>query len=402
MQLRDRLESLGRHPGVRSRTADPDLKGLAACLGGSVGENTAGSFVVVEEVYPLPPRRRWTSAPAWLFGADEVPAEPGLCFFDTETTGLSGGVGNQVFLMAMAWRVNGGLLMRQYLLPDPACEQAFLEAISIDLDASAAVVSYNGRSFDAPVLAGRFLMARRSPECLRKPHLDLLHPVRRVFKARLGNCTLQNVEARVLGRDRGDDLPGYLIPEMYFSYLRSRDPELLRSVLAHNRQDVVSLSLLLDHLLRVLDGGSAAHPLDRFGAARLLETWGELDRAVGFYEELWMEAECGWDGDVWPGAWTPVELAYVLGLRLATAERRRGRAERSEVVLQAIWRRYPRPWEAGIMLAKVLEHGRKDRAAAIEVVSAALSALESITWRNPKEERWLLDLRKRQARLERA
>jgi uncharacterized protein len=365
-----------------------------------VGENSAGPFVVVEEVYSLPPRRISAEAPAWLFGGDEVPPDPGLCFFDTETTGLSGGVGNQVFLMAMAWRVGGGLLMRQYLLPDPACEQAFLEAISADLDASAAVVSYNGRSFDAPVLAGRFLMARRSPECLRKPHLDLLHPVRRVFKARLGSCTLQNVEALVLGRDRGDDIPGYLIPEMYFSYLRSRDPELLRAVLAHNRQDVVSLSLLLDHLLRVLDGGGAMHPLDRFGAARLLEAWGETDRAVRLYQELWLEADGGWDGDVWPGAWTPVELAYVLGLRLATAERRAGRAERSEVVLQAIWRRHPQPWEAGIMLAKILEHGRKDRAAAMEVVSAALGALESITWRSPQEERWLMDLRRRQVRLE--
>jgi hypothetical protein len=365
-----------------------------------VGENLAGAFVVVEEVYPLPPRTAvWDDAPPWLFGAEGNPKEPGMCFFDTETTGISGGVGNQVFLMAMAWRVVGGLLMRQYLLPDPACEQAFLEAISTDLGGSAAVVSYNGRSFDAPVLEGRFLMARRSPECLRKPHLDLLHPVRRIFKARLGSCSLQNVENRVLGRDRGEDIPGHLIPEMYFSYLRSRDPELLRKVLAHNRQDVVSLSLLLDHLVGVLDDGGSAHPLDRFGAARLLESVGQVERAVALYEELWQEVDGAWDGEVWPGSWTPVELAYVLGLRLATAHRRRGCAEQSEVVLEAIWRRHPQPWEAGIMLAKVLEHRRKDRSAAIEVVSAALGALESVSWRSPREERWVEDLRKRHHRL---
>jgi hypothetical protein len=400
MQLRDRLESLGRRPSARPRTRDADLRGLAACLGGSVGENPAGAFVVVEEVYPLPPRTAaWADAPPWLFGAESNPSEPGMCFFDTETTGLSGGVGNQVFLMAMAWRVPGGLLMRQYLLPDPAFEQAFLEAISTDLDASAAVVSYNGRSFDAPVLEGRFLMARRSPECLRKPHLDLLHPVRRIFKARLGSCTLQNVENRVLGRDRGEDIPGHLIPEMYFSYLRSRDPEQLRTVVAHNRQDVVSLSLLLDHLVGVVEDGGAAHPLDRFGAARLLESVGEVERAVALYEGLWLEVDGDWDGEVWPGAWTPIELAYVLGLRLAAAQRRRGCVERSELVLKAIWRRHPEPWEAGIMLAKVLEHRRKDRAAASEVVSAALSALESLSWRSPKEDRWVTDLRKRHRRL---
>lgn len=400
MQLRDRLESLGRRPNARPRARDVDLEGLAAGLGGRVGENSAGAFVVVEELHPLPVRApSWTDSPPWLFGGEGIPAETGVCFFDTETTSLSGGVGNQVFLIAMAWRAAGGLLMRQYLLPDPACEQAFLEAINADLGVSEAVVSYNGRSFDAPILEGRFLMARRSPECLHKPHLDLLYLVRRIFKARLGSCTLQNVENMVLGQDRGDDIPGHLIPEMYFSYLRSRDPELLRSVLAHNRQDVVSLSLLLDHVVGVLDRGGSAHPLDRFGAARLLESAGEVERALLLYEELWLEVDGGWDGELWPGSWSPVELAYVLGLRMATAHRRRGDVERSELVLQAIWRRYPHPWEAGIMLAKVLEHRRKDRAAAIEVVSAALSTLESLAWRTTKEERWVLDLQRRQSRL---
>src|SRR5207302_9425084 len=145
-----------------------------------LGKNAAGEFVLIEELLPLPPRAAWTGAPEWLFrdsalfGDGAASPEPGLCFFDTETTGISGGVGNQVFLMALAWRVDDGLLMHQYVLPDPALEQPFLEAISLDLGRSAAVVSYNGRSFDAPVLTGRLLMARRSPAWLLKPHLDLL------------------------------------------------------------------------------------------------------------------------------------------------------------------------------------------------------------------------------------
>jgi uncharacterized protein YprB with RNaseH-like and TPR domain len=368
-------------------------------LGGSLGENAAGPYVVIEELLPLPPRAAWSGAPEWLFGDGVAPPEPGICFFDTETTSLSGGVGNQVFLMAMAWRAGGGLLLRQYVLPDPALEQPFLEAISLDLDRSAAMVTYNGRSFDAPVLTGRLLMARRSPGCLLKPHLDLLHPVRRIFKARLGSCTLQNVEALVLRRDRGDDIPGHLIPEMYFAYLRRSDPQLLRSVVAHNRQDVVSLSLLLDHLLGLLDSGNEAHPLDRFGLGRLLENGGRPEHAIAIYDQLWDESGSAWDGEVWPGAWSPVELTYVLGLRLAVALRRRGQPDRAEAVVEATWRRYPRPWEAGIMLAKILEHGRKDRAAALEVVSAALEALEG-GQRSASEERCLVDLRRRHARLE--
>jgi uncharacterized protein YprB with RNaseH-like and TPR domain len=398
--LQDRLESLGRHRRPQSRRHPIDVAGLAAGLGGRLGKNAAGEFVLIEELLPLPPRAAWRGAAEWLFGDGAASPEQGLCFFDSETTSISGGVGNQVFLMALAWRVGDGLLMRQYLLPDPALEQPFLEAISLDLDRSAAVVSYNGRSFDAPVLTGRLLMARRSTGCLLKPHLDLLHPVRRIFKARLGSCTLQNVEARVLGRDRGDDIPGYLIPEIYFAYLRSRDPGLLRAVVAHNRQDVVSLSLLLDHLLGLPDSGTAAHPLDRFGLARVLESGGQVEEAIAIYEQLWDEAGCAWDGEVWPGAWSPVELAYVLGLRLAVAMRRNGQAERAEAVVEATWRRYPRPWEAGIMLAKILEHRRKDRSAAIEVVSAALDALEQSRRHTPGEERWLADLRRRLARLE--
>jgi uncharacterized protein YprB with RNaseH-like and TPR domain len=397
--LQERLESLGRQARPRPPRGETDLGGLASTLGGAVGENAAGPYVVIEAVHNLP-----DSAPqlhsASVLGLEMPPNREGWCFFDTETTGLSSGVGNQVFLMAMAWRGRHGLMLRQYILPDPALEQPFLEAIRQDLDASCALVSYNGRSFDSPVLSGRMLMSRRSPTCLSKPHLDLLHPSRRIFRARLGSCTLQNVEARVLGKDRGDDIPGYLIPEMYFAYLRSGDPELLRSVVAHNRQDVVSLSLLLDHMLTLIDSSGRAHPLDRFGVARLLEGGGEPSGAIAIYEQLWAESDGGWNGEVWPGSWTPLELAYVLGLRLAVALRRSGRAERAEEVVQATWDRYPRPWEAGIMLAKILEHRRKDRGAAIEIVSAAVDALEGSGPRSRAEDRCLIDLRKRKVRLE--
>lgn len=402
MLLRDRLERLGRQPSLRPARHEIDLDRVASELGGEVRENVAGPFVVLEEVRPMPPSRGYVQGSALVSGLSDGPLdEGGLCFWDTETTGLSGGVGNQVFLLATAYRVAGGLLLRQYVLPDPAYEDAFLEAVAADLGGSCALVSYNGRTFDSPVLEGRLVLSRRTPDCLRRPHLDLLHPVRRVFKARLGQCNLPNVEAMVLGQDRGDDIPGFLIPEMYFTYLRSGDPSVLRSVIAHNRQDVVSLSLLLDHLLELLRDGGGAHPLDRFGAARLLETAGQPDRALALYEGLWQEAECGWDGEVWPGSWTPVELAYVLGLRLATARRRRGDHAAAEPVLRSIWRAHPARWQAAIMLAKDLELRRKDRSAALEVTSAARAALEASYQRSIRDERWLEDLRRREARLER-
>jgi hypothetical protein len=123
-----------------------------------------------------------------------------------------------------------------------------------------------------------------------------------------------------------------------------------------------------------------------------------VDRAADLYHTLWDEA-AAWGGEPWPGAWSPVELAYVVGLRLATIHRRRGSHQLAEPILAELWRRHPRPWAAGIMLAKQLEHRSHDRAAALELVDAALETLENQPDRSVLENRYLADLRKRQARL---
>jgi hypothetical protein len=115
---------------------------------------------------------------------------------------------------------------------------------------------------------------------------------------------------------------------------------------------------------------------------------------------MWDEAGTGWDGDIWPGAWTPVELGYVVGMRLAAAYRRQGNAQATDVLVELCCR-HPSPWEAGIMLAKELEHGRKDPAAALEIVDATLVALQSFYPQSQREQRCLLDLRHRAARLQR-
>jgi uncharacterized protein YprB with RNaseH-like and TPR domain len=402
MILRERLESLGYQVRAAAQRPSIPLEALAAALGGEVRHNARGAVVAIEEVLRLPPRsmpyQTDTVCRLGVAGLDRLP-EASLCFFDTETTGLSSGAGNQVFLIAMAWRLDGALLLRQYLLADPAQEAAFLEAVSVDLGASQALVSYNGRSFDSPVLESRMVMARRLAGLLDKPHLDLLHPVRRIFKSRLGSCSLGNVESMVLGRDREDDVPGYLIPEIYFTFLRRRDPELLRGVMQHNRQDVVSLSLLLDHLCQTLALPGSCHPLDRLGVARLLEATGDVEAALVLYRAMWDESAVGWDGEAWPGAWTPVELGYVVGMRLATICRRQRHDPEAEQILAELWRRHPAPWEAGIMLAKLLEHRRRDCGAALELVTIALEALEEQGDRSPREERCLADLRRRRRRL---
>jgi uncharacterized protein YprB with RNaseH-like and TPR domain len=402
MLLKERLQSLGYRSAPAPPAREWDLAALANELGADLRHTGSGQVLVVEELLPMPATRPFEADIAARLGVvgDEELKEDTLCFFDTETTGLSGGVGNQVFLIALAWRRRGGLLLRQYLLPDPASEQPFLEALVEDLAASGALVSYNGRAFDVPVLEGRLVLARRDTDVIHRSHLDLLYPARRIFRARIGHCNLGNVETQVLGRDRGDDIPGYLIPDMYLSYLRSRDPRSLRAVLLHNRQDVVSLSLLLDHLCTALRYPHNLHPLDRLGVAAVLEKAGEGETAARLYRSMWEESAGGWDGDIWPGTWTPVELGYVVGMRLAAAYRRLGEQAATDVLVE-LCRRHPTPWEAGIMLAKELEHRRKDRAGALEVVEATLAALQTFGPHNNHEERCVLDLRYRAARLHR-
>lgn len=402
MILRERLQSLGYQARGTRPAAERDLEGIARVLGAEVRENAHGPVLVLEDLVRTPLGRLPDAREARLLG---LRPEGGTllrpCFFDTETTGVSGGAGTQAFLCALAWPAPGGLLLRQYLLADPSLERAMLEEVRADLLDGDGLVTYNGRSFDCPLLEGRLLMARMAPLPRSLPHLDLLQPARRIFRARLGGCTLGGVESAVLGRDRGPDIPGFLIPETYFAYLRSGDPEPLREVLAHNRQDVVSLSLLLDHLCGLLgDGLAAAHPLDRFGVARLLDAAGAGEPALALYAGLWAESDC-WAGEVWPGPWSPVELAYVTGLRLAVALRRAGRRESAVPILEALWRRHPRPLEAGIMLAKHLEHHRRDRPAALQLVGAALDAVEARPSRDRREERFFDDLVRRRARLAR-
>jgi uncharacterized protein YprB with RNaseH-like and TPR domain len=399
--LRERLQSLGYQPRAGRPTGVLDLERTAREIGAQVVENAHGRTLMVEEVVVAPVSTDLDAAGAALLGRTGSDGGPGrLCFFDTETTGLSGGVGTQVFLAAVAWRVPSGVLVRQYFLPDPSAERAMLHALREDLCASDTLVTYNGRSFDVPLVEARLLMCRWPGDSIRMPHVDLLHPVRRVYRSRIGSCSLGSVETQVLGRDRGEDIPGFLIPEAYFAFLRGRDVALLREVFAHNRQDVVSLSLLLDHFCRVLkEEGSQSHPLDRFGVARLLETNGQPQRAAALYERLWDESLEGWNGEVFPEAWSPVELGYVTGMRLAALHRRRGLVHLCQPILEELWRRHPRPFEAGIMLAKHLEHRRKDRRAALELVEAALQALHEEPGWGRKEERWVEDLRRRRVRL---
>jgi uncharacterized protein len=308
-------------------------------------------------------------------------------FLDTETTGLSGGTGTVAFLVGLAWREGDGLALAQYFLCDFDQEQALLWAVGQCISEAGVLVSYNGRSFDWPLLQTRLVLRRaRWPS---PPHLDLLTLARRIFRPRLPDCALQTIEQSVLDLHRADDLPGSLIPSRYFAWLRHGDPRLLDPVFTHNQQDVLSMALLLARFEALLSDSVDLHPLDRFGRARFLETRGFQVEAICEYRQLWREHQVG-------GALRATRGA--LGLRLARLLRRQGRWEEARAVLEECWQTQTYPYPAAIELAKLLEHQARDLAAARRIVSDALRLLAVAVVSNAQ---WRADLERRQQRLER-
>src|SRR5579864_3551426 len=214
-------------------------------------------------------------------------------FLDTETTGLSGGTGTVAFLIGLARRDEGGLRLVQFFLCDYDQEDALLWAVGQYVRQAGVVVSYNGRTFDWPLLQTRLVMRRVDPTWPSPPHLDLLTLARRIFKPRLPDCALQTIEQAVLDLHRADDLPGTLIPGRYFAWLRNGEPRVLDPVFVHNRQDVLSMALLLARFEAVLRNGDELDPLDRFGRARFMEARGFTVEAIREYGRLWHESQRG-------------------------------------------------------------------------------------------------------------
>ncbi len=185
---------------------------------------------------------------AAAFTRDErlLTADPRRCLFlDTETTGLASGAGTLVFLVGIGLFTDQGFEVRQFFLRDPAEEPAMLHAIYNLIKEHDALVTFNGRSFDVPLLASRYTLNRQRVRLDGWANLDLLHPARRLWKRRLESCRLAALEVDILGVERTTaDVPGMLIPQMYQDYLRTGDGRDMMRVIYHNLIDVLSMVTL--------------------------------------------------------------------------------------------------------------------------------------------------------------
>ena len=196
-------------------------------------------------------RTEWPDAPERIDAtfAKHGPVERDrLLCFDTETTGLAGGTGTRAFMIGAADWHDGALRVRQLTITTLAAEAAMLREFARWLAPGCVLVSYNGKSYDAPLLATRYRLARLPSPLAGRGHIDLLHPVRRRYRGHWENCRLATIEHRVLGVVREDDLPGAQAPRAWLDYLRGGAATDLRRVAAHNAQDLRSLAGLLVHM----------------------------------------------------------------------------------------------------------------------------------------------------------
>jgi hypothetical protein len=185
-------------------------------------------------------------------------------FIDLETTGLSGGAGTVAFLVGCGYFDFGAFQVRQFLLTSFASERALLYAVAEFFDAADLIVTYNGKTFDVPVMETRWLFHRLQMPLERVPHFDMLHPARRLWRARgrsagdEAGCRLASLERSLLDMTRVGDVGGFEIPGRFFQFLRTGDARPLEPVLEHNRLDLVSLAAVMSHGLRLAREGQAA------------------------------------------------------------------------------------------------------------------------------------------------
>ena len=289
-------------------------------------------------------------------------------FLDTETTGLAGGAGTYIFLVGVGYFEEDQFCVRQYFMRDYNEERALLSALNELLANFKAVVTYNGKTFDLPLMESRYIMSGMKMSLKDPYHFDLLYPARRLWKRRLENCSLSTVERDILGVIRDDDVPGHLIPEIYFRYLRTKNARAIKQVFEHNLQDIISLVALVSRMCFLVEDplNNTEYGMDIFSIGKMFDEEREYEQSTHYYTEALKH--------------NLAEEEVLEILRLASfAYKRQGKWKEAEEMWKEIIKRSREfiyyPYEE---LAKYYEHHLKDYQKAEMVVKEALNIEENI------------------------
>ena len=370
---------------------------VADVLDGQWHERDGQRFLVVDRTYVpgyrhgsmvladgLPPSDGVWPRLSLLAGATSASrtlAPSNLLFVDLETTGIAGGAGTYAFLVGCGWFAGGTFRIRQFFLSSFSAERALLEAVAEVAVSAGTIVTYNGKSFDLPLIDTRFSLYRRTSPFSGMPHVDMLHPARRMWRSQDTACRLVSLEESLCGYVREGDVPGFQIPARYFHYVHAGDPRPLAAVFEHNRLDLLSLALVTARAAQLLEDGAPAARTAReaLGMGRLYERGGMNVEA----KSCFARATSIDDGD---------EELHAEALHAYALVSRRLRHYDDAA---AAWRRVlglsmcPRPIEreASEALAVHLEHRRRDLTSARSFAVRLLHVDESVTRRQAAEYR---------------
>jgi hypothetical protein len=294
----NKFRALGLHFGAK-HLSPPERKekqGYSA-LKGSTGENSLGSYYFIDSIFDENYIHGLIEF-SHFFSDTKIKFFPGMdisfnikecCFIDTETTGLSQSAGTFAFMVGVGIIQDDHLLIRQYFLRSPSEEAAMLLDLDNFLTDSKLFVSYNGISFDIPILRNRYILYRMPHHFKQKGHLDLLKYSRSIWRYQFEDRSLKSIEGKVLGYQRSsDEIPGWMAPEIYRNFLKTGNTSQIDGVLYHNAMDVVSLAALLSKVDKMLSSSSDyinQYDTVNFSIARLFESKKDLEKAIRIYEQ---------------------------------------------------------------------------------------------------------------------
>ena len=400
--LAGKLKSIGVKIGTRElqpQTSKPKKKAaIQSVVDGHFVSTRQGDTFVAEQTYPSDYRHGLTplriSAP--LLTIAQWARDPRLAvlpiesfaFLDVETTGLAGGTGTYAFLVGVGRFEGDTFHLAQYFMRDPAEESAMLEGLMEFLAPNSALVTFNGKAFDAPLLVTRYLLHNIPVPFKDFAHLDLLPLARRLWRDRLPSRALKYLEENVLAAPRTvDEVPGYEIPYLYFDYLRTGDAAPLKGVFYHNAMDIVALAALMNHMASILHApfdGQVQHGLDFIALGKLFEDLDRREEAARLYERG-LEASVG-------------ETNFGAAVqRLSALQRRRGDIESAV----ALWQKAAAEGHvyAHIELAKYYEHQQRNYVEAMKWTKEAEELINSLDIPRYEYRHWMEELEHRKKRL---
>ncbi len=359
--LRRRIEKVDSR--FSSQAAEPRIVD-STCLGGVEVETELGRHLEVERFYPnhhlhgnvLVERLQGLEGRRWVY-------------LDTETTGLAGGAGTLAFLIGAASVTREGFALKQWFIREHGEEASALASLSCYLSDFDTLVSYNGRSYDQPLLETRYTLARQKTPFSRLEHLDLLYGARRLWKLRFESCRLVELERQILGHERVGDVPGELIPQLYFDFLRTGRADRLKAVLEHNALDILTLAFLAGVIPVAFDDPLACqltHGAELSGLARWLAAQNRLDDAAALYRRA-------------INAHMSDELMFRCLWELALVEKKQLRTSEALTIWTDLAQsRNPYRADSLVELAKYYEHSEKNLFMALECATEALNWHRSV------------------------